>query len=146
MGERRGPLTALPDGLAVGDVEALHLLLTPDEALYRSGEDTLERLGWEALEVSDLRVPVTRWIHPWIGDLVVPLILAGLAWVVATPDPKAMFFEFRRPGETVRLELSSHYAVGYRRSDAQYARSLLQEIVSSREIRDQLRTPQKLLR
>ncbi|WP_416444409.1 hypothetical protein AB3K78_14585 [Leucobacter sp. HNU] len=145
MRERRGPFTALSTGLAIGDVEALHLLLTPDDALYCSGENTLERLGWEALEVSDLRIPVTRWMHPWIGDLVVPLVLAGIAWVVATPDPKAMFLEFRRQGETVRLELSSHHAVGYRRSDARYARRVFQEIVGTEELREQLRTPQKLV-
>ncbi|MBK0421851.1 hypothetical protein JD292_07165 [Leucobacter sp. CSA2] len=146
MSERLGPLTATSEGLAIGDVPGRNVLLARQRIVYRDGEVALEQFSWESLERLDLKVPVTRWLHPWIGDFVLPLAFAAVAWVIEMPEPKTVSLEVSSGDLRRSFELAPHHAVGYSRTGARRAQALVRDLLGSADLRRDLDDSRSLLR
>lgn len=143
---RAGLLTPVPGvGLAIGDTSAYNALFTPDGVEYRCAEQVSLAHQWDQIETIRLNAEETGWPHPWIGDIVVPLMVGVLGDVVTLPEAKQLALEVTHAGQADAWTLSAHYAVGYRARDLRRARTLLGLLVNSPDARAHLQRPEAVL-
>ncbi|MFD5214762.1 hypothetical protein [Microbacterium sp. NPDC058345] len=143
--KRYGPLTAVPEALAVGDPGRHHLRLTIDGVIVREGAEHRGIHPWERIERIRLDVPTTRFRLP--GALGTMILGALTATLLTDPgiDPDDGTIDIRLAEGSQTLPLSRHHVGGYWRPTVTGAHRLLDHLVGHAEQRALLRHPERLI-
>ncbi|WP_324012638.1 hypothetical protein [Microbacterium sp. JZ37] len=142
MASRHGPLTATPDGLAIGDVAALHVRLRADGVAECVGDAPRAVLPWSDIRALRFSPPTTIWPWPGMQETVGSLLLAVLGDVSPLGEVERYPVVLTvTSGDEVTWEVDPHYIAGYRRSHVRSAQRIVEVLTSSAESRALLRHP-----
>lgn len=120
MTDRVGPLELAPDhGLAVGDPNGMHILLTREELLWREPGQEHDALDWEELTTIEWVVPSRRVGLIRLADAVVAVASSALDAVGVGPrDPALLRLRATTlTGDEAEWTATPHHAIGYPAAD-----------------------------
>ena len=148
---RRGPLTALEGddpAVAIGDVTARHVRLTPAGLAPWLGNSPAGFVPWVAVRAITVEPPTTRWPHPAIGDSVGPLLdglLGGGVSMVEPGETPTFPVRVRTEADDLEWRVTQHYLSGYLRREARATTELVAFLADRAEARVLLGRPADLL-
>lgn len=145
---RHGPLTALEGGrpaLALGDVAARHARLSAHGVARHLGESAVAEVPWSDVIAVEAVLTTTRWPHPAIPDVVIPVIIGLLGDGGSASEASPLRLDLATTGGGESWTLESHYVSGYRRADARATTRLLEHLTAVPESRVLLANPGELL-
>lgn len=145
---REGPLTAIEGmtpALAIGDVAAFHVRLSLTDVSRYLGNAMQSSMRWSTVATLAADIPTTRWLHPMVGDTVMP-ILEGLLGGGDLREVETFPLRITTTeGAAIEWRVSPHYVSGYLRSDVHTTGELLDYLVATPEARILLGRPTTLL-
>ena len=143
---RFGPLSSAPDGVAVGDHAAKHLLLTPEQVRYHGAAGRARDFGWADVERISIDLPCSRFraTAAVSGALMIATSLLSMQVIDDLPEDGTAIV--RSDGSDHPLSLTRHHVGGYWRRSVQATQRLLDRLVADPPSRELLRHPDDLIR
>jgi len=148
---RQGPLTALEgeeSALAIGDVAARHVRLTPEGLTAFLADSSAAYVPWAQVRALVVEPPTTWWPYPALGDSIAPLLEGLLGGGASFAEPtETPTFPVRITTDSGDIEwgVTPHHLSGYRRADARATTRLAEYLVDRPEARVLLSRPAELL-